>query len=163
MLYRSSKVQSLFVACVFCYRVSCTKDLPIAEVEGVITSGGKPLSDFASSSCPTPTRETWGRFPSQPRTKKDALSSLVPTRTGLGAMVGWHKVLVTDLTVGITRNWTPAIETTTERLPPQNRAAAVANRWAGWPTRLAGNRSKSRQNEIHFEVNKKEITVARCK
>src|SRR5437870_1993294 len=78
----------------------CARELPVAEVEGVVKSAGKPLSHIRVQFLPEATKGTLGPI-SAAATDEQGRFKLLCADKRSGAIVGWHKIVISDMNVGL--------------------------------------------------------------
>src|SRR5262249_59754609 len=66
------------------------------EVEGVVRRDGKPLANVLVKFMPDLTKSNRGQF-SEGTTDEEGRFRLVCYKQGLGAAVGWHRVVLADM------------------------------------------------------------------
>jgi hypothetical protein len=76
----------------------CNSRLPVGEVEGVIKLGDKPLPHVRVQFLPDPEKGTHGPI-SSAATDEHGRFKLVCADGRDGAIVGWHRVVITDMGV----------------------------------------------------------------
>jgi hypothetical protein len=76
----------------------CRSGPRVAEVEGVVKSGGKPVPHLRVQFMPDPEKGTNGPT-STGTTDEDGRFTLVCADKRSGAVVGWHRVVITDMGV----------------------------------------------------------------
>jgi hypothetical protein len=72
--------------------------VPVVNVEGVVKYGGKPLSHVRVQFLPDPDKGTMGPI-SSGATDDNGRFHLTCADKRPGAVVGWHRVVITDLSV----------------------------------------------------------------
>lgn len=113
-----ARTNQLGFALALLFAAGCAKELPVAEVEGVVTSAGKPLSRIRVQFLPEATKGTLGPV-SAAATDEQGHFKLLCADKRSGAIVGWHKVVVTDMNVGLMRSPRNGRRDDDEKLPPQ--------------------------------------------
>jgi hypothetical protein len=76
----------------------CSSRLPVAEVEGIVKLGEKPLPHVRIQFMPDPEKGTSGPI-SSGSTDEQGRFRLVCADERPGAIVGWHRVVITDMGV----------------------------------------------------------------
>jgi hypothetical protein len=76
----------------------CGSGYRVAEVEGVVKSAGKPVPHLRIQFMPDPEKGTNGPT-SSGTTDEEGRFTLVCADKRAGAVVGWHRVVITDLGV----------------------------------------------------------------
>lgn len=74
----------------------CNSRLPVAEVEGVVKFGDKPLPHVRIQFLPDPEKGTQGPI-SSAATDEQGRFTMVCADGRVGAIVGWHRVVITDM------------------------------------------------------------------
>src|SRR4029077_6384687 len=87
----------------------CTGPAPVAELEGVVTAGGKPLPRIRVQFIPDAAKGTRGPV-SAAVTDEQGRFRLLAAHMRPGAVVGWHTVLITEASSAAAR---------TSRVPKQ--------------------------------------------
>jgi len=80
----------------------CTSRPPVAEVEGVVKLAGKPLPHVRVQFMPDPEKGALGPT-SSGTTDEQGRFKLVCADQRPGAVVGWHRVVITDMRVRLPR------------------------------------------------------------
>jgi hypothetical protein len=78
--------------------MGCGSGYRVGEVEGVVKAGGKPVPHLRVQFMPDPEKGTKGPI-STGTTDEEGCFSLVCADKRPGAVVGWHRVVITDLGV----------------------------------------------------------------
>jgi hypothetical protein len=76
--------------------------VPVAEVEGIVKMGGKPLSNVRVQFMPDPNKGTAGPI-SAAATDEQGHFKLTCADQRSGAVVGFHRVVITDMNVNLLR------------------------------------------------------------
>jgi hypothetical protein len=98
MACRIGKVQILFGLVALWLASGCGPGYRVAEVDGVVKSGGKPVPHLRVQFMPDPEKGTKGPT-STGTTDEEGRFTLVCADKRAGAVVGWHRVVITDLGV----------------------------------------------------------------
>jgi hypothetical protein len=98
MVHRTWKAQTLCALATLWAVAGCSSRLPIAEVEGVVKLGDKPLPHVRIQFMPDPEKGTKGPI-SSAATDEQGRFKLVCADGRDGAIVGWHRVVITDMGV----------------------------------------------------------------
>src|SRR5579871_3906060 len=101
MLQGRWRVPMLF-ALAFAPALGCGPAYRLGEVEGVVTLNGKPLPHLRVQFMPDPEKGTQGPF-STSTTDDNGRYRLICADSRPGAVVGWNRVVVTDMTVRLFR------------------------------------------------------------
>jgi hypothetical protein len=92
------KVPTLVALVVLGTATGCSSRIAVAEVDGALKIGAKPLSRVRVMFMPDPEKGTLGPI-SSAVTDDQGHFQLVCADQRLGAVVGWHRVVITDLNV----------------------------------------------------------------
>jgi hypothetical protein len=87
---------------VFAAILGCGSRQPVAEVEGLVKLGDKPLPHVRIQFMPDPEKGTTGPI-STGTTDEQGHFKLVCADQRSGAVVGWHRVVITDMGVALPR------------------------------------------------------------
>jgi hypothetical protein len=87
---------------VFAAVLGCGSRQPVAEVEGIVKFGDKPLPHVRIQFMPDPEKGTTGPI-STGTTDEQGHFKLVCADQRSGAVVGWHRVVITDMGVALPR------------------------------------------------------------
>ena len=82
--------------------IGCSSQVPVAEVEGIVKLSGKPLSHVRLVFMPDPQKGTRGPV-SAGTTDEQGHFHLTCEDERPGAVVGWHRVIISDMKVHLPR------------------------------------------------------------
>jgi hypothetical protein len=105
MVHGVGNLRVVASAAVLCTICGCSSRLPVGEVEGVVKLGDKPLPNVRVQFMPDPEKGTKGPI-SAATTDEQGRFKLVCADERAGAVVGHHRVVVTDLSARLYK--TPA-------------------------------------------------------
>jgi len=100
MVRLTGPAPALFALVALGTATGCGSRLQVAEVEGVVRLGGKPLPQVRIQFMPDPEKKTVGPI-SSGTTDEQGHFKLVCADQRLGAVVGWHRVVITDMKVNL--------------------------------------------------------------
>lgn len=97
------RAPALFAGVIFWTVTGCgAPRVPVAPVEGVVTMGGKPLGHVRVQFMPDANKKTIGPA-SGGATDDQGHFKLTCADGRIGAVVGWHKVVINDMSVRLPR------------------------------------------------------------
>ncbi len=96
MTRKTWKARRLFVLLGLIVAAGCSSQLQVAEVEGIVKLGDKPLPHVRVQFMPDPEKGTVGPI-SSGATDDEGRFTLVCADKRPGAIVGWHRVVITDM------------------------------------------------------------------
>jgi hypothetical protein len=102
MARRTWKAQTLFAVVALCLAAGCGSRPRVVEVEGIVKLGSKPLPHLRIQFMPDPEKGTVGPI-STGTTDDTGHFKLTCADERAGAVVGWHRVVITDLRVHLPR------------------------------------------------------------
>jgi hypothetical protein len=95
-------MQALFSMLALGTAAGCKSQPPVVEVEGVVQLAGKPLPQVRVQFMPDPEKGTVGPI-SVGTTDEQGRFKLVCADQRPGAVVGWHRVVITDMRTRLPR------------------------------------------------------------
>jgi hypothetical protein len=119
------KGAALLAVIVLWTAAACSSRPAVAEVDGVVKSGGKPLPHVRVQFLPDPDKATSGPI-STGTTDEEGRFKLVCADGRAGAVVGWHRVVITDM--GVRTFKTPRDRITEYENKGASKQKAQANR-----------------------------------
>ena len=157
-MHKTSTVHTVLLSGALVLSAGCAKQLPVAEVEGVVKAGGKPLPRIRIQFYPDPHKKTLGPV-SAAATDDEGRFKLLCADERMGAIVGWNRIVMTDMNVSLRRPERHGRRDDEERLlafkvPPTR----IPEKYTSPEATPLSIEIKPEKQHLEFEVKKQEIT-----